>query len=237
MKKLLLVLLAALPAVLFAQDKVINDANAEARNVPSFHAIRVATGIQLIIKQGDAEAVAVSASDAELRARIKTEVVDGVLKIYFENKLWGQGAFKYKNLRAYVSFKNIDKFNGASGSITTVDGSFTTGRMEIKLSSGARFTGEVKGAGLYVSQSSGAKTYLSGQVQSLSVDASSGGAFYGYNIAAGSCDADASSGGKIEITVVKELMADASSGGKIEYRGEGVITRLSTGSGGTVRKG
>lgn len=236
MKKLFLLLLAALPAVLFAQDKVINDANAEARTVPSFHAIKVATGIQLIMKQGGAEAVAVSASDPETRSRIKTEVVDGVLKIYVENKLWGKGAFKYKNLKAYVSFKNIDKFNGASGSNTTVDGSFTAGGMEIALSSGARFTGEVKGTDLAVSQGSGAKMYLSGQVQSLSVRANSGAAFYGYHIAAGKCDADASSGGKIEVTVVKELMAEASSGGKIEYRGDGVITRVSTGSGGTVRK-
>jgi len=236
MKKLLLVLLAALPAVLFAQDKIINDANAEARTVPSFHAIRVATGIQLIIKQGNVEAVAVSASDTETRDRIITEVVDGVLKIYVENKLWGKGAFKYKNLKAYVSFKYINQFNGVSGSNTTVDGSFTANGLTMGLFSGARFDGEVKGGNLTVNQGSGAKMYLSGQVRSLTLHTNSGAAFYGYNIEAGKCDAEASSGSKIEITVVGELMADASSGGKIQYKGEGVIKKVSTGSGGTVRK-
>jgi len=236
MKKLFLLLLAVLPAVLFAQDRVINDANAEARNTPSFHAIKVSTGIQLVIKQGNADAVAVSASDKETRDRIKTEVVDGVLKIYVETKLWGNGAFKYKNLKAYVSIRNMDTFNGASGAITTIDGTLDFKELDISLASGARLTGEVKGGDLLVSQTSGGKMYLSGQVQSLSVHTSSGGAFYGYGLAAGKCDAEASSGGKMEINITRELMAKANSGGKIEYRGDGVITKMSTGSGGTIRK-
>jgi hypothetical protein len=236
MKKLFLLLLAALPAVLFAQDRVINDANAEARNTPSFHAIRVATGIQLIVKQGDADAVAVSASDKETRDRIKTEVVDGELKIYVETKLWGNGAFKYKNLKAYVSVKNIDKFNGVSGSTTTIDGSLAFKELDISLASGARLTGDVKGDYLSVSQHSGAKMYLGGQAQTLLVHTNSGAAFYGYNLTAGKCEVGASSGGKMEINVTRELMAEAISGGKIEYRGGGVITKMSTGSGGTIRK-
>lgn len=241
MKSLFLFLLMACtaaiaPGMLSAQDKVINDPNAEVRTVPSFHAIKVSTGIRLVIKQGNAEAVAVSAADKEMRSRIKTEVVDGVLKIYVETKWWGNGAFKYKEVKAYVSFKNIDAFIGSSGSVTTVDGRFTVSGLQMTLSSGARFTGEVKGNDLVVGQGSGAKTYLSGQVHSLSVHASSGGAFYGYGLSADKCDAEASSGGKMELNVDRELVAKANSGGKIEYKGGAVISRISTGSGGTVRK-
>ena len=236
MKKLFLLLLAALPTVLFAQDRVINDPNAEARNVGSFHGIKVATGIELIMKQGSADALAVSASDNETRDKIKTEVVDGVLKIYFDYKLLPKNTFKNKHLKAYVSFKNIDKFSGASGSSTTVDGSMTIGALEMSLASGAYFKGDVKGSGVTVKQNSGSRLYLSGDVQSLTVDASSGARFFGYDMAAGKVDAGASSGGKVEVTVTKELVAGASSGGKIEYRGNGVITKVSTGSGGSVRK-
>ena len=48
------------PALLMAQ-KEINDPNAEARNVKGFHAVKVSTGIQLVLTQGTSEAVAVSA--------------------------------------------------------------------------------------------------------------------------------------------------------------------------------
>ena len=175
MKKLFLFLLAAVPAVLFAQDRVINDPNAEARSVGAFHGIRVSTGIELIMKQGTVEALAVSASDNEARDKIITEVVDGVLKIYFDYKSLPRNTFKNKHLKAYVSFKNIDKFSGASGSNTTVDGSVSISALEMSLSSGAYFKGDVKGSDLTIKQNSGSRLYLSGEVQSLTVDASSGG--------------------------------------------------------------
>jgi hypothetical protein len=74
MKKIILSLLLIVAAFgsLFAQ-KVINDGNAEKRNVSGFHGVEVGGGIDLYISQGD-EAVAVSASDVKYRDRIKTEV-------------------------------------------------------------------------------------------------------------------------------------------------------------------
>ncbi len=238
MKKLFLLLLAALPLALSAQDKVINDPNAQARTIAAFHAIKVSTGIQLILKQGGTDAVAVSASDKEARDRIKTEVVNGVLKIYFDNKenWWNGFNMVNKHLTAYVSFKNIDKLSGSSGSHIQVDGSITAGGLGIDLSSGAHFNGDIRATGLSVDQSSGSHMTVRGQVQTLTVQTSSGAHFLGFDIAAGKCNADASSGGKIEVTVNNELAAEASSGGHVDYKGAGVIRKLSTSSGGHVRK-
>jgi hypothetical protein len=236
MRKLLFLLLAALPALLSAQDKIINDPDAQSRTIGSFHAIRVSTGIELVMRQGAVDAVAVSASDRESRDRVKTEVVDGVLKIYYDNKNWWGNSFKNRHLKAYVSFKNIDKFNGSSGSSTTVDGSITAGGLKVVLSSGAHFKGDIKSTGLHVDQSSGSHATVSGEAQTLTVATSSGAHFFGYGIACGKCNADASSGSKIEVTVNRELEAEASSGGGIHYKGTGVITRISTGSGGSVKK-
>ncbi|MBS1565925.1 MAG: DUF2807 domain-containing protein [Bacteroidetes bacterium] len=233
-KPFLFLFLLPLCAALSAQDRVINDDKAEARNVPAFHAIKIATGIHLILKQGDVDAVAVRASDKETRDRIKTEVVDGVLKIYLETKLLGKNAFRYENLKAYVSFRNIDEFIGSSGSITSVDGMLDLRTLHMDMSSGARFNGQVNCNEMVVTQSSGAKTWLSGKVLSLQVHANSGGAFYGFDLAAGKCDASATSGGKMEVSVSRELLARANSGGKIGYKGEGVISRMSTGSGGKI---
>ena len=237
MKKIYLLLFASLAAVFtFAQDRVINDPNAEARNVGGFHAIKISNGIDLIIKQGNTEAVAVSAATTAYRDNIKTEVVAGVLKIYFDTKWYKNWSSNGKKLKAYVSFKQLDLLDGSSGSSTTVDGSLSAATIKIELSSGAGFKGALEAGSLTVDGSSGATAHISGKVQSASLEASSGAGVYGYDLVSDKCDADASSGGAIEVSVNKELSAEASSGGDIRYKGNGIITKVSTGSGGSVKK-
>ncbi len=237
MKKISLFLFASLVAVFsFAQDKIINDPNAEARTVSGFHGIKISNGIDLIIKQGSTEAVAVSASTNEYRDNIKTEVVGGVLKIYFDTKWYKNWTSNGKKLKAYVSFKQLDLIDGSSGSYTTVDGGFTGTNVRIELSSGAGFKGAVEANSITVDGSSGATARISGKAQTASLEASSGAGVYGYELVSDKCDADASSGGAIEVSVSKELSAEASSGGDIRYKGNGVITKVSTGSGGSVKK-
>ncbi|HEV2355574.1 MAG TPA: DUF2807 domain-containing protein, partial [Puia sp.] len=82
-------LLAALmltAAVAMGQaPKIINDPNAQKRPVTGFHGIEVSGGIDLYLSQGTEEAVAVSASDLEMRDHIVTSVQDGVLHIYLDD--------------------------------------------------------------------------------------------------------------------------------------------------------
>ncbi len=237
MKRISLLLLASLLAVCcFAQDRIINDPNAEVRNVTGFHAIRISHGIELIIKQGNTEAVAVSASQKEYRDNIKTEVEGGVLKIYFDTQWYKNWNSNGKKLKAYVSFKQLDMLHGSSGSNTTVDGTINSNDVKIELSSGAGFKGAVEATSLSVDNSSGATARISGKAQSVTLETSSGAGIYGYDLVSDKCDAHASSGGAIEVSINKELSARASSGGDIRYKGNAVITNVSTGSGGSVRK-
>ncbi|MFT3936457.1 MAG: head GIN domain-containing protein [Chitinophagaceae bacterium] len=237
MKKTGLYLFAMLATLFsFAQDKVINDANAEARNVGSFHGIKVSQGIELIMKQGSAEAVAVSAVSKEYRDNIKTEVEGGVLKIYFDTKWYKNWNSNGKKLKAYVSFKQLDYLHGSSGSTTTVDGNISTNDLKIELSSGAGFRGAVEANSVNVDNSSGATAHISGKAGNAVLEASSGAGVYGYDLVSDKCDAHASSGGSIQVSVNKELAAHASSGGDVRYKGTGVITNVSTGSGGSVKK-
>lgn len=236
MKKLV-VLLPFLFSVgfLFAQDKIVYDANAEVRQVSSFHAIEVSNGINLIIKQGSTEAVAVSASSSDIRDRIKTEVVNGKLKIYFDNHGWHDWSIK-KNLKAYVSFKNIDALEANSGADASTDGNINVTNLNIDLSSGADFDGTVTATSLDIDQSSGSDMHIQGKVSDLKITTSSGSDFNGYDLVSETCKADASSGSDIEITVNKELQAEASSGGDINYKGSAVITNVSNSSGGKIKK-
>ena len=240
MKKLFLGMLAGLCVTLaLAQNKVIHDANAEARTVTNFNAIKVSQGIELLLTHGDTEAVAVSAEEKEQRDAIKTEVKNGELRIYIEQsavKWWKQLIRKGQKPKAYVSYTNMEKINGTSGAKITVDGSINSGALTINLSSGATMRANVKTMHLNVEQSSGGKTYIGGSAENLDVSTTSGAHFYGYELAVTKCKAEASSGGKIQLNVTNELAAYASSGGGIDYKGGGAIMDISTSSGGKVKK-
>jgi len=237
MKKLLLSLSCFLSVCAFAQDtKIINDANAVVRNVGgSFTSISVSSGIDLYLTQGNEEAVAVSASDQKHLDRIKTEVVSGRLKIYYDNKgiTWKSDNRK---LKAYVSFKTLEKLTVSAGAEATVNGRISTDKLDLNVSSGADFKGDISAKELTAEVSSGAAVKISGLADKLIVEASSGADFRGYEFAVDYCDAAASSGASVHVTINKELSAKASGGGGIKYKGTALIRDLKTSGGGSVKK-
>ena len=218
-------------------QKEINDPNAEARNVKGFHAIRVSTGIQLVLTQGTSEAVAVSATTTEHRDKIKTVVEDGVLKIYYDGdswKFWKNG--ENKKLKAYVSAINLDGLHASAGSTVKIEGTLKSNKLNVDASSGAVLNGNLNVSTLSIDQSSGAVINFSGSVTDLTVDGSSGSVLHGYELTADNCNVDASSGGGVQVTVNKELSVEASSGAYVNYKGQGVIKNIKTSSGGNVSK-
>ncbi|HYF31322.1 MAG TPA: head GIN domain-containing protein [Chitinophagaceae bacterium] len=238
MKNTFLLLLTALLAVsATAQDKVVNDPNAERRDVPSFHAIDVSGGIDLYLTQSGTEAVAVSASKEEYRDKIRTEVKNGVLKIYYEynsnfNFSWNNN----RKLKAYVSVKNIDGLEASGGSDIEVTGTLSAPKLVLDLSGGSDFKGNVNIGDLSVDASGGSDVHISGKATNLVLEASGGSDVDGYDLSADNCTADCSGGSDITITVNKELSADASGGSDIHYRGSGTVRKVNSGGGGSVKK-
>jgi len=240
MKKLFSVLFFALLASAVAAQKTINDANAEKRNLSGYHAIEVSGGIDLYLSQGD-ESVAISASETKFRDRIKTEVKDGVLKIYFERNNnnsnvhvdieWGN-----RKLKAYVSFKNLDKLGGSGGSDILVDGSIKVNTLALGLSGGSDFEGKVEVDDLKVDASGGSDVKISGHVNKLDIDASGGSDFKGYELATDICNLEASGGSDIYITVNKELSAEASGGSDVYYKGNGTIREMKSSGSSSIKK-
>jgi hypothetical protein len=238
MKKTASFILAIMFSFSLLAQKQINDANAEVRQVKGFHAIRVSTGIELMLTLSSSEAVAVSASNTEDRARIKTVVEGGVLRIYFDNddwKVWKNR--KNGKLKAYVSAIKIDDLDINSGAQVNVEGELKTDKLGLDVSSGATFNGKVNVAGtLNVDQSSGSQIRISGTAADLKLDGSSGSTFNGYELAVDNAEVDLSSGSTTELTINKELSAEATSGGSVRYKGGAVIRNIKTGSGGAISR-
>jgi hypothetical protein len=237
MKKIILsVFLLSITVFSFAQSgKVIEDKNAETRNVKGFHAVHVSHGIDLYLTQGNEEAVAVSASDIDYRNRIKTEVEDGVLKIYFENKgiHWGNGN---KKLKAYVSIKMIDGLDASGGSDVYLQGTIKSEKLNVELSGGSDLKGNVEVHEMAINQSGGSDVNISGTANTLNVDASGGSDLHGYDLITEYCKISASGGSDSRITVNKELSAAASGGSDIYYKGTGVVHSVSSSGSSSISK-
>jgi hypothetical protein len=236
MKKILLSILTAV-AVFTTTAQTIKDANAEKRNVSGFHAIDVGGGIDLYLTQGD-EAVAVSASETKYRDRIKTEVVNGVLKIKYEYDKTLNISFNTtrKNLKAYVSCRNLDKLHAGGGSDVKVEGVFKVAKLDLGISGGSDFDGKLEIGDLKADASGGSDINIAGSATSIAIEASGGSDFKGFNFVVDNCTVEASGGSDVSITANKEINAETSGGSDVRYKGNAVIRNIRTSGGGSIKK-
>lgn len=238
MKKILsLIVCASLAITAMAQKTVVNDKNAEVRHVSGYHAVRIASGIDLYISQGNTEGVAVSANEEKYRDNIKTEVENGVLKIYYDNGMgmhfsWGNA----KNMKAYVTIKNVDELQASGGSDIYVDGALQASNFSLHVSGGSDFHGKLNAGTLTVKQSGGSDVIVSGTAGSLSIDASGGSDFRGDNMISENCDIEASGSSDVSVTVNKEMNVNASGSSDVTYRGNAVIKKYHASGSSDVHK-
>lgn len=220
-----------LPAV--AQETVIRDPNAQVRPVTGYHGIHVSSAIDLYLSHGDDEKVVVSAKDIQLRDRIITEVVDGILIIRLDGKWWRH--FGNNKLKAYVSFKTLDQVTASGASEIYVDGVISGGSLALHLSGASGFKGSVNVGELQLSQSGASDSQLTGQVSGhMSIHTSGASDVKGYDLTVDACSVQASGASDVQITVNKQLDADLSGASSVYYKGSGVVHESHTSGASTV---
>jgi hypothetical protein len=240
MKKIVLLLSSAL--VFFAasaQNKIIDDPNAQVRRLnSSFHAVEVSNAIDLYLVQGNEETVAVSAEDRDDIPRITTEVDNGVLRIRFEHDSWFRWFKNHRKLKAYVSFKNIDRLSASGASDVYVQGIITADKLNVRLSGASDMKGELKVNDLDIEQSGASDATISGAATNVTISASGASDVKAYDFVTENCTARASGASSVKITVNKELNVHASGASDINYKGSAVIRNLhSSGASGVSKRG
>lgn len=238
MKKFFFLLVAAACVVSVQAQKTINDPNAEVRDVSGFNAIKVSNAIDLILTQSSSEAVAVSASETKYRDRIKTQVENGVLKIWFDNendwKLWNNTG--NKKMKAYVSFKTLDKLTASGACDVDVEGVIKGNALTINLSGASDFDGTVDVSTLTFDQSGASDATVKGRAGTLKIEVSGASDFKGFDLQTENCSARAQGASDIKINVSKELDVRASGASSIRYSGTAVIKELHTSGASSVNK-
>lgn len=230
-------LLSVLTAVGVSQSIVIKDANAQPRPlIESFHAVEVASAIDVILSQGNEEGLAVSASDKKYIDNIKTEVRNGVLRIWYMNVGRSFSITHNRRLRAYISFKTLDRLVASGASDVLLGGTIKSSRLELHLSGASDFTGAVEANNLRVNISGASDMTIKGIAGAINVNASGASKFKGYDLVSQTCDINASGASDIKITCDKELNATASGASDIHIKGQGVIRNMRNSGASSIKK-
>jgi hypothetical protein len=213
----------------------------------NFTGIQVSTGIDLYIRQGNANSITVEA-DENLHDIIITEIVDGKLKIYTEKNIWKSAAKK-----VYLTVNTIEELTASSGSIVVSENVLKATNLDVSSSSGANLTIEVAATNLISSTSSGSSSQieanttsvistsssgsslnLSGETTSHETSASSGSSITAYKLISKDVIAKVSSGASISVYASSSIDGKASSGGGISFEGSPKKVTKKTSSGGRV---
>jgi len=216
MKYFLLILCTAFSIQSFAQT-IINDKNAEVRNVNTFSAIKASGGIDIYLSQSDDYALAVSASDPKYRDAIKTEVKNGVLDISYNG-----GGLRFGSnprLRAYISFKTLESLDASGACDFIINGTFKGNSLRIKLSGASDVRGNINFENVDLNLSGASTVKVNGRVSNIKISANGASDVKNYDLVADNCVADISGASDIKITVNKSLSAKASGASSLYYKG------------------
>ncbi|WP_299668649.1 head GIN domain-containing protein [uncultured Polaribacter sp.] len=195
-----------------------------------FSGIKVSTGIDLYISQGNKNTITVEA-DENLHDIIITEVKDGVLKIYSDKNIW-----QAKARKVYVTLENLDLLRATSGSDVYSETTIKTAAISITATSGADIRIEVDAESVETNATSGSDIKISGTSINHASSATSGSSIDAYNLKSNNVIVNASSGADINIYASQKIEAKASSGGDVDFKGNPAKVTKKSSSGGSVSK-
>jgi uncharacterized protein YxeA len=201
------------------------------RTATSFDGINVSTGIDVYLKQGDTESIAVEA-DENLHEYIITEVKGGVLHVYTDANIRDA-----KMERVYVTMKQVKSLRTSSAGDIIGQSPVKGTDIEVSSSSAGNIKIEIYATKVMASLSSSGDISLSGEAETLKADLSSAGDFEASGFKVKEADISASSAGDARVNVTERLNARASSAGDITYLGDPkYVDAHSSSAGGIHRK-
>lgn len=209
----------------------------ETRTVDHFTGINVSTGIDVYISQGNTEHVEVVSSQKSIKD-VRTEVENGILKIYYKHKE-GYHWFSMhinRNMKVYVTAKELQRISASSGSDVYGQTKINATNLSLSASSGANLRLEIASNNLNCDVSSGSDAELKGTATNFIGSASSGADIKATSLITDSSTLNASSGSDIKVTVNKSLKGTASSGGDITYKGNPAVIIKDKSSGGDIHQ-
>ncbi len=209
--------------------------------VDPFDAVTITSGIDAQIVPGDERSVRAEGDrdiidklDVTVRnGRLRIEISRNLMDFLFDGGLreWIEGG---PAVMVFVTAPELRDVEARSGSDVTVDG-MSGANLGLSASSGAQLDARgVDARFVSVAVSSGGSAEVSGTCERSDVEASSGADARLANLTCQDVRVEASSGGQATVSAMTSIDADASSGGQIDVWGSPEDIRIDTSSGGDV---
>ena len=233
MKKLIFtsLILVSLLSCTFNMKSVITgdgDVVTDIREIENFRHLKASMGLDVIITFGSELSLKVEA-DKNLIEVIKTELEDGVLKVYAEATI---RRAKKKNI--YITVPELKSIGVSSAAYVRSENLLKTADIEIGSSSAGEIELQVEAKNISIDISSSGKAILNGITEDINVDVSSAGDLRAFDLISQTCKVSVSSAGHASVNVVRRLIAEASSAGSIEYRRNPEDKKIDKSSAGSV---
>lgn len=225
----------------------------ETRKVGSFRGIDVSSGIKLTFTQDGKQNITVK-TDADKQQYVKTEVENGVLKVFVKNN--DRKTLRFSKINVDVAAPKINLITVSSGANFTGMNTINEDFFEVSSSSGSNITADLVAKGLVdvsatsgssmklninsgkvqVTASSGSNATLAGNADSAAFQVSSGATVNAQDLVTKSSTAAATSAAALKVNASEDLTATASSGANIRYRKNlKSAPNVNTSSGGSVK--
>jgi hypothetical protein len=200
------------------------------RKAENFTGVKVSTGIDVFLKQGNTEAISVEA-DENLHEYILTEVRNGVLHVYADANIRDA-----ERKRVYVTMKEINSIETTSAGDVIGETPVKSDKIELSASSAGDIKLEVYAKEIEIDISSSGDMTLTGEADLLNADLSSAGDLNAYDLKVREADISVSSAGDADINVTEKITARASSAGDINYTGNPKYVDAHSSSAGGIHK-
>ena len=202
----------------------------ETRNTGGFHSLKVSSGIDVFITQGDDEFLRLEA-DENLLEHIKTEITDGELKIYTDVNIR-----MARSKKVFLGYEKLKSIHISSAGDVNGENAMHTDDLKLRLSSAGDLKLELIADEIDLDISSSGNVTLAGKTGYLKADLSSAGELDAFELEAGKADVSVSSAGDARIYVTDEARFKCSSAGDIVYKGNPKILDMHTSSAGDIRR-
>jgi hypothetical protein len=202
----------------------------EERNVGDFSALRVSSGIDVTLLQGNRTQVIIITDEDNLED-VKTEKVGGELRLSVDGS-W----FRRSRVEARITFVNIESLDVSAGSDVESEGPLQFRDINIEASSGSDLKLTLEANEVSLRTSSGSDARLEGKARNLYAKASSGSDINAFDFEVEHAELELSSGSDVKIWVSGSLNVDASSGSDVYYRGDPELLDINTSGGSDINK-
>ena len=210
----------------------------QTRKTGNFEGISASGAVNVILRQGNETSVVVEAREEALKY-LKTEVDNGILKIYRDKDFnWRDlmGSNNDGKVNVYITCPRLRAVTVSGASNMRSESAFTADDFKLQSSGASDITMSVRAKSLDVSCSGASDIKLSGQADRQKVNVSGGSEYQAYSLQSRTANIHASGASEAYVSVDGEVTASASGASDIRYKGNARLANSSSSGASSVRQ-